>query len=219
MLDAKAVEAMFTRGDGGYMCARWGRPIVPVVFGVEDETLGVMKAALQALCRLADHDMAETDPELGVNLLVFFCREWDELAAVPDLDKLVPGLQELLAKLAENDASQYRGFRFEPDGAIRAGIVFLRMKGEAAEVPADVLALSQAVLSMLTWSESAFDATSPLASAPDGTVVLKPEIAALIRAAYDPVLPAASDDPATALRLAARIRAGEGGPSAAPDEA
>ncbi len=35
MLDAKAVEAMFTRGDGGYMCARWGRPIAPVVFGVE----------------------------------------------------------------------------------------------------------------------------------------------------------------------------------------
>ncbi|EYD71119.1 hypothetical protein [Limimaricola hongkongensis] len=205
MMDAKAVEAMFTRGDGSYMCARWGRPIAPVVFGVEDETLSVMKSALQALCKLADHDMAETDPELGVNLLVFFCREWDELSAVPDLDKLVPGLPDLLAKLEAGDASQYRAFRFEPDGAIRAGIVFLRMKGEALDTPADVLALSQAVLSMLTWSETAFDETSPLASAPDGTVVLKPEIAALIKAAYDPVIPAATDDPATALRLAARM--------------
>nr|WP_110549190.1 hypothetical protein [Limimaricola hongkongensis] len=204
-MDAKAVEAMFTRGDGSYMCARWGRPIAPVVFGVEDETLSVMKSALQALCKLADHDMAETDPELGVNLLVFFCREWDELSAVPDLDKLVPGLPDLLAKLEAGDASQYRAFRFEPDGAIRAGIVFLRMKGEALDTPADVLALSQAVLSMLTWSETAFDETSPLASAPDGTVVLKPEIAALIKAAYDPVIPAATDDPATALRLAARM--------------
>ena len=205
MLDAKTVEAMFTRGDGSYMCARWGRPIAPVVFGVEDETLSVLKSALQALCHLADHDMAETDPELGVNLLMFFCREWDELTAVPDLDKLVPGLPALLPKLEEGDASQYRAFRFEPDGAIRAGIVFLRMKGEALDTPADVLALSQAVLSMLTWSETAFDAASPLASVPDGTVVLKPEIASLIRAAYDPVLPAASDDPATALRLAARM--------------
>ncbi|WP_341211994.1 hypothetical protein [uncultured Limimaricola sp.] len=205
MLDAKTVEAMFTRGDGSYMCARWARPIAPVVFGVEEETLSVIKSALQALCHLADHDMAETDPELGVNLLMFFCREWDELTAVPDLDKLVPGLPELLVKLEEGDASQYRAFRFEPDGAIRAGIVFLRMKGEALETPADVLALSQAVLSMLTWSESAFDTASPLAASEDGTVVLKPEIAALIRAAYDPVLPAASDDPATALRLAARM--------------
>ncbi|MGR3463838.1 hypothetical protein [Limimaricola sp.] len=205
MMDAKAVEAMFTRGDGSYMCARWGRPIAPVVFGVEDETLSVMKSALQALCKLADHDMAETDPELGVNLLVFFCREWDELSAVPDLDKLVPGLPDLLTRLEAGDASQYRAFRFEPDGAIRAGIVFLRMKGEALDTPADVLALSQAVLSMLTWSETAFDDTSPLASAPDGTVVLKPEIAALIKAAYDPVIPAATDDPATALRLAARM--------------
>ncbi|SDE48096.1 hypothetical protein [Limimaricola pyoseonensis] len=204
-MDAARVQEMFTRPDGGYMCARWGRPIAPVVFGVEDETLSVMKSAIQALCQLADHDMAETDPELGVNLLVFFCREWDELTAVPDLDKLVPGLPDLLSKLEAGDASQYRAFRFEPDGAIRAGIVFLRMKGEAADVPADVLALSQAVLAMLTWSETAFDAESPLASAPDGTVVLKPEIAQLIRAAYDPVLPAASDDPATALRIAARM--------------
>ena len=28
------VEALFTRADGAYLFARWGRPIVPVVFGV-----------------------------------------------------------------------------------------------------------------------------------------------------------------------------------------
>ncbi len=205
MMEADRVQAMFTRGDGSYMCARWGRPIAPVVFGVEDETLGTIKAALQAVCRLADHDIVEVDPELGVNLLIFFCRDWSELAAVPDLDRLVPGLDDLLGRLQAQDASQYRAFRFEPDGAIRAGIVFLRMTGEMADTPADTLALSQAVLTMLTWSETAFDSTSPLAAAADGTVMLKPEIAGLIRAAYDPVLPAASDDPATALRLAARV--------------
>ncbi len=207
MMDPDRVKAMFTRADGSYMCARWGRPIAPVVFGVEDETLGVIKSAIQALCKLADHDMVETDPELGVNLLIFFCRDWSELSAVPDLDRLVPRLDELLGRLSAQDASQYRAFRFEPDGAIRAGIVFLRMSGEMADTPADTLALSQAILAMLTWSETAFDETSPLAAAPDSTVVLKPEIAALIRAAYDPVLPAASDDPATALRLAARTTA------------
>ena len=34
---------MFTRHDGGYLFARWGRPIVPVVFGVDDATLSVVK--------------------------------------------------------------------------------------------------------------------------------------------------------------------------------
>jgi hypothetical protein len=35
--------------------------------------------------------------------------------------------------------------------------------------------------------------------------VLRADVAAVIRAAYDPVLPAASTDPAHGLRLAARV--------------
>jgi hypothetical protein len=37
-------------------------------------------------------------------------------------------------------------------------------------------------------------------------VILRPEIGAVIRAGYDPVLPAMARDPAHALRLAARVR-------------
>jgi hypothetical protein len=57
---------------------------------------------------------------------------------------------------------------------------------------------------MLLWSDLAFRERSPLAVAGE-TTVLRPDIAALIRAAYDPVLPAAADDPSHALRLSARI--------------
>jgi hypothetical protein len=35
--------------------------------------------------------------------------------------------------------------------------------------------------------------------------MLRPEIAGVIRAAYDPVLPAMTQDPTLALRLAARL--------------
>jgi hypothetical protein len=38
-----------------------------------------------------------------------------------------------------------------------------------------------------------------------GPAILKPQIADLIRAAYDPALPVASVDPALSLRLAARL--------------
>ncbi|MEL6701431.1 MAG: hypothetical protein AAFO58_07090, partial [Pseudomonadota bacterium] len=89
-LDAGAIEALFTRTDGSYAFARWGRPIVPVVFGVEAETLDVVKAAFEAVVVLAGNQMAETDPELGVNLMVFFVRDWAELGEVPHLDALVP---------------------------------------------------------------------------------------------------------------------------------
>jgi len=65
------ISSFFTRGDGTYAFARWGRPIAPVVFGVDDATLAVFKGAIEAVATLANHTMAETDPELGANLMVF----------------------------------------------------------------------------------------------------------------------------------------------------
>lgn len=202
-MDAEAVEALFTRGDGSYLFARWGRPIVPVVFGVADETLPVIKGAFEAVVALAGHKMAETDPELGANLMVFFVRDWEELPAVPGLDRLVPELAALIARLDGVGANQYRIFRFEGSGAIKAAFVFLRMDAALAEMPAETLALAQAVQTILLWSDRAFDRTSPLARAGEA-VILRPEIATLIRAAHDPVLPPVARDPSHALRLAAR---------------
>jgi len=201
---AQDIEAAFTRSDGAYAFARWGRPIVPVVFGVDDTTLGVIKGAFEAVCALAGHAMADTDPELGANCMMFFVRDWAELAAVPNLDRLVPDLAALLARLEAAGANQYRIFRFGEAGGIGACFVFLRMDEHLGDVPADTLALSQAVQSMLLWSENAFGARSPLAVA-DNTTVLRPDIAALIRAAYDPVMPAMARDPSHALRLLARM--------------
>ncbi len=203
-MDATAIEALFTRADGTFLCARWGRPIVPVVFGVEDATLSVVKGAIEAVVALAGHRMAETDPELGANLMVFFFRDWAELPRVPGLDRLVPDLGPLCDRLAAQGANQYRLFRFDAGGAIRAAFVFLRMDAALAAMPAETLALTQAAQAILLWSDRAFAEVSPLARAGD-TVILRPEIGALIRAAYDPVLPAVARDPAHALRLAARV--------------
>jgi len=203
-LDPKAVEALFTRGNGDYFFARWGRPIVPVIFGVDQETLAVFNGAIEAMVGLAQHKMAETDPELGANLMVFFCQDWAELGEVPHMDKLVPDIGPLTAKLIKADANQYRIFRFDKDGAISACFVFLRMDQHLAAVPADTLALSQAAQTILLWSDRAFREQSPLAKINE-TSVLRPEIAAVIRAAYDPVMPAMDRDASHALRLAARV--------------
>ncbi|MCZ8333704.1 MAG: hypothetical protein O9328_05540 [Rhodobacteraceae bacterium] len=204
-MEPDQVQALFTRADGQYLCARWGRPIVPVVFGVEDATLAVVKGALEAVVALAGHRMAETDPELGANLMIFFFRDWAELPEVPNLDRLVPGLAELCAKLEAAEANQYRIFRFDAVGAIRAAFVFVRMDAHLAAVPVETLALSQAVQVILLWSDRAFTDLSPLAVAEGGAVMLRPEIAGVIRAVYDPVLPGVAQDPAHALRVAARM--------------
>ena len=198
------VQACFTRSDGSYLFARWGRPIVPVVFGVDDSTLEIVKGAIEAVVVLADHRMAETDPELGANLLMFFVRDWGELADTPDLDRLVPDLPGLLQRLEAADANQYRMFRFEPDGAIKAAFVFIRMDVGMSEVPAEDLALAQAAQTIVLWSDRAFQGGGPLAKVEDH-VVLRPNIAAIIRAGYDPVLPRVADDPSHGLRLAARV--------------
>lgn len=203
-MQATEIETLFTREDGQFLFARWARPLAPVVFGVEEQTLQVIKGALEAVCVLSGHKMAETDPELGANFMMFFFRDWAELLDVPNLDKLVPDLAPLVARLQDADANQYRVFRFEESGAIKAAFVFSRMDTHLNAVPAETLALSQVVQTILLWSDTAFRDQSPLAVAGDKTV-LRPDIAGLIRAAYDPVLPDAAQEPAHSLRLAARI--------------
>ncbi|GAB1364591.1 hypothetical protein MASR1M32_38270 [Rhodobacter sp.] len=198
------IESLFTRTDGSFLCARWGRPIVPVVFGVDDATLAVVKGAMEAVVAHAGHSMAETDPELGANLMVFFFRDWDELPKVPKLEQMIPGLGDLCIRLRAAEATTYRTFRYDPAGTIRAAFVFLRMDAQLGALPAEDIALAQAAQVMLSWGEGAFAARSPLARDGD-RVVLHPAIAGLIRAGYDPVLPAVSTDPTHALRLAARL--------------
>ncbi|AMY70785.1 hypothetical protein FALB51S_04339 [Frigidibacter albus] len=202
-MSPEAITALFTRASGDYVFARWGRPIVPVVFGVDDTTLSTVKGAIEAVVALAGHKMAETDPELGANLMVFFLRDWAELLEVPNLGRLLDGLAPLVARLQEAGANQYRVFRFDASGAIKAAFVFVRMDGALAEVPAATLALSQAVQVIVLWSDAAFQQASPLGLV-EGVAVLRPEIAAVIRAAYDPVLPAAAQEASHGLRLAAR---------------
>ncbi len=204
MIQAEDIEKLFTRSEGDYLFARWGRPVSPIVFGVEDQTLSVIKGAIEAVCQLAGHEMTETDPELGSNFMWFFLRDWGELLDVPDLDRLVPGLQELVGKLQGAQANQYRIFRFDEANAIQACFVFLRMDENLSDVPAETLALSQVVQSFLLWSDLAFKDQSPLVVA-EGQTILRPEIAGLIRAAYDPVMPMAAQDPSHALRLSARV--------------
>lgn len=205
------VTAHFTRSNGNFTFARWGRPIVPVVFGVEEQTLEVVKGAVEAVVVLAGHKMAETDPELGANLMVFFFSDWDELLDVPKLGEMIPDLPATVARLKTAGASQYRAFRFDDENAIQACFTFVCMTDAMAALPAEAIALTQAVQAVLLWSDEVFATKSPLALLPDGQTILRPEIAALVKAAYDPMLPVAADDASHALRLFARMQV------AAPD--
>jgi hypothetical protein len=96
-------------------------------------------------------------------------------------------------------------FRFDEEGAIKACFTFIRMDQHMSNVPAETLALSQAVQMMVLWSDRAFVSVSPLALMDDGGVIVKPEISGLLAAAYDAVMPIAANDPSHALRLAARM--------------
>lgn len=198
------VAALFTRANGDYVFARWGRPIAPVVFGVDDATLAAFKGAIEAVVRLAGHHLMDTDLELGANVMVFFTRTWDELLNVPKLVGLVPDLGGLVARLNGAGANQYRYFRFDEGGAIKAAFVFLRLDDHLADMAAQDLALAQAAQIILAWGDRAFTARALLGQV-GGVAVLHPNIAAVIRAAYAPQLPASATDPAHALRLFARL--------------
>ena len=176
-----------------------------MIFGVEDATVSIVKVALEAVVALAGHKMAETDPELGANFMMFFIRDWDEVLATPNMDRLLPDLAEIIARLKSVDANQYRAFRFDADGGIKAAFIFVRLDADLSRLPADTIALSQAVQTILLWSDQAFLGQSPLVAGTDGAARLKPEIAAIIRAGYDPVMSVCSQDSTHGLRMAARV--------------
>ena len=200
------IAALFTRSNGSFRFARWGRPLVPVITGTDtagEETIG---EALTAVAGLAGLPVEGVDPELGANFLVFFCEDWSALPVIPGIARLVPDIERLVSVLKGAGANQYRIFDFDDAGAIRLCLVLLRYDEDLQKVSARTLALSQSVQSLLLWSDRAFTAESPLAMlAPAGRAVVKPWHADLLRVAYDPALPAAGDDPALALRLQARL--------------
>jgi hypothetical protein len=201
-LSVAAIEQLFTRNDGNYSFARWGRPIAPIVFGVDDDTLGNLKGAISQAVAVTGGTLAETDPEFGANFMWFFCTEWDEIAAVPDLEKLVPDLQSLVVGLSKKNVNEHRMFIFDTDGAIKMCLLFLRMKGDITDMPAQVLGVGETLQSLLTWADDAFAKQSPIAVIKEnGICIVKPNYAALVRAAYDPVMPSGASDTSHALRL------------------
>ncbi len=203
-MKAEDVVALFTRADGTYWFARWGRPLVPVVFGVDDATLSVVKGALAGVAAIAGVGLGEVDTELGANLMLFFVAEWDELRHVRGLEGLIDGFAGLVARLEEAGANQYRVFRFDAAGAIRAAFVFVRMDADLRAVPVEVLALQQAVQVIVLWSDRAFVAGAPLVMGPNG-VQLRGDVGAVVRACYDAVLPDMARDVGHAWRVAARV--------------
>lgn len=206
-MKAEKVAALFTRRDGAYWFARWGRPLVPVVFGVDDATLLVVKDALTGVAEIAGVGLAEVDTELGANLMLFFVAEWDELRQVAGLERLVEGFAGLVDRLEQTGANQYRVFRFDAGGAIRAAFVFVRMDADLRAVPVEALALQQAVQVIVLWGELAFVAGAPLVWL-DGRVQVRAGVGAVVRACYDAVLPGMARDVGHAWRVAARVNRG-----------
>ncbi len=198
----EAIEQLFARKDGSYGFARWGRQIAPVVFGVDDDTLGYLKETIAQTVAVTGGTLAEIDPELGANFMWFFCTEWDEVAAVPDLEKLVPDLQGLVKGLNQKNVNEHRMFIFDKDGSIKMCLLFLRMKGAIADMTVQALGVGETLQCLLTWGEEVFSNQSPIAVLKEnGICIVKPEFASLVRSAYDPVMPPVATDISHALRL------------------
>lgn len=197
----------FTQPDGTYRFARWGRPIVPIVFGVDDATLTHLKDGIAQTVGITGGRIEETDAELGANFMWFFCQNWDELQQVPNLDKLFPDFEGILTNLKASNANQYRSFSFDEDGGIKLAVVLLRMDDAMAQLSVQTLATSETFQSLLVWAEGVFQKEAPIAIVKEnGICIVKPEFAAVTRAAYDPALPVKADDLSHGLRLAARAQ-------------
>ncbi len=204
-LSEQEIKDLFTREDGSYQFARWGRPVAPVVFGVNDEILSALKVAIKSTTGITGRSLAETDPEMGTNFMWLFIREWSELENVPDLDKLIPNLGEKMKAMEAANSFSYRYFTFDENNAIKFCCNIIRPVDEYAQRPVSVIGATETLLSTLMFGPKAFAKESPMAVLPDKNVVLvKPKYAAVIRAAYEANMPDTADDPSHALRIKAR---------------
>jgi hypothetical protein len=199
------IARRFTRPDGRFRFARWSRPVVPMVYGADAASQPVLKAGMRLIADLAGMGFGARDPETGFNHHLILVADWRELTGVPELERLLPGSGALGRRLAADGAQVLRQFRRAPGGGIAGCLTLMRVAGPLAELPADLLALGHAVESALDWAPGALaDGITRRGAA---GAELRPELIALLRAAYDPRLPDASEDASLALRLAARVAA------------
>jgi len=113
-------EALFARRPN--YCLPGGAPLALSCLR-DDTTLTVVKKRIEATCqwRIA---LSETI-ELGSNLMLFFFKLiGQKLTRGPDLDRVSPTLP--LVKAGGGGGHQYRLFRFDEAGAIKACFIFLR---------------------------------------------------------------------------------------------
>ena len=89
--------------------------------------------------------------------LVFFVRSWQELSTPRAVGKLRPDLIPLVDTWRARRAYQYRIFRFDESGAIKAAFVFLKIDASLADVPADTDWRSlEAAQTILSGSDTVF---------------------------------------------------------------
>lgn len=190
---------------GAFHFARWGRPISPRIFGIDEDGAAAMMAGIADAARKAGVEIVEEDPEFEANFLVFMCEAWGDLKQTPSLDRLIPDLDKLVAILGAAGANQYRIFSFSPEGGIRLAVVLLRYDEDLARFSARALGLGQATQTLLLWSDAAFLDDGPLTMNRRGEARLKPWFADLLSAAYDEATPDYSTDPALAEALAVGV--------------
>lgn len=211
--DITRIQALF--GGDAFKFARWGGAICPIVVGLDDKGARLFEEAIGAVVDLAGAKMEEIDPEMGANMFIYVMSDWSNATIAPNLGSFIPDLPALVERLNEANANRYRVFAFDDQGAIRASITMLRYDAQMQEAPVDYIALTEAMLAMLVFDERGVSEDRPVVMAKfeddeEARAILNPWHARLLKAAYDPTIPAGSKDPALAMRLAARIGVSDG---------
>lgn len=211
--DITRIQALF--GGDAFKFARWGGAICPIVVGLDEKGARLFEEAISAVADLAGAKMEEIDPEMGANMFIYVLSDWSNAALAPNLGNFIPDLPALVERLTEANANRYRVFAFDDQGAIRASITMLRYDEQMQEAPVDYIALTEAMLAMLVFDERGVSEDRPVVMAKfedddEARAILNPWHGRLLKAAYDPTIPAGSKDPALAMRLAARIGVSDG---------
>jgi hypothetical protein len=196
------IAAYFTKPNGEFLFRRWASPIVPHAFGPTAPESEVLYQAFDTISALSGHPVVRAPDGVGMNLTFFFINEASDMMKLPGAEGFLGMLAMLVKQLMSGKSALRRNFTTDDKtGAISQMTMIARTSGWLRHHPPESLALRLAVLTHLTWALRRDQKAPPLlvADAPGG---VHPNVAAILRVAYDPSLPDASTDKALCTQIA-----------------
>ena len=162
ILDRSELSAYFLQGPGAFHFARWNRPLELAILAPSEATTRSYEssfgAALDRVCTWSGQSWRMQSGARPPNLVFVFVQKWVDLATL-SMDLFGPlAIPNLINKMTESGATQFRTFSYGEDGSLASAFGFYNMSSRLRDYPTERIALAQSLLTHANFGPGALKA-------------------------------------------------------------